>query len=400
MTDTKLGTRFKESNKKLQNILRSITEHQNSDFVQLANQIDTSSREYLSVKSRIFGGNTQNNPDAKTDSTLGKIEGLQYLKIFDADCLEELSKRKSIGRDERQFYESLKDISPEKPLKEASLAAIERIEGLFEKFPNAEELLKYIRDFLRLRSIAKNNRSIYYPPICISGPPGIGKTAVIKAICQALEVDYAFYDFSAASSSWGLTGNDSSWSGSSPGLILKTLLHGGSANPIVHIDEIDKPQVNHNLDPYLSLHMLFERPQMYRFCDSYAKNLPVTAQHVMFMATANEVDSIPNTIRSRLRIIEMQAPSSSDMRRISPQIYQNLITSEDVEDSFQERLSDDVLDFLSNKSPRETGLILARALAAAAAHPTTKDRYQINITDCIMTIDEQDKPVRKVGFVW
>jgi len=73
------------------------------------------------------------------------------------------------------------------------------------------------------------------PPILISGSAGIGKTAVVKAICKALDLDYGFYDFSSASSSWGLCGQDSGWNGSHIGLVLKKLLYGKCANPLIHI---------------------------------------------------------------------------------------------------------------------------------------------------------------------
>ncbi|WKJ88601.1 AAA family ATPase [Methylomonas montana] len=393
------STNNQKSRKKAENFIRALADQQTSEIRELSNDIDSSSSEYQDFLKRVFGEHLQSTTHNQVNCNAAN-DGLQYLKIFDADSLKELSNRTTVGREERKFYDSLQSIPSQKPLKEANFSVINNIELLFELYPNAIELLRYIHDFLHLRRLAKTDKAIYMPPICISGPPGIGKTAVIKAICKALEVDYEFYDFSSTSSSWGLIGHDSGWSSSHPGLVLKTLIYGTCGNPILHLDEIDKAMVNHNMDPYGCLHTLLERPQMYRFVDAYAQNLPLAGQYVMFLATANDVNAIPPTIRSRLRIIDMQAPSCEEMRKISHNVYRTLLTREDVEESFEENLSDDVVDFLSTKTPREATLILARSLASAAARPPKIDRHAISIGDCTNLFSEQNDEQRRIGFVW
>jgi hypothetical protein len=325
---------------------------------------------------------------------------LKYLKIYETDNLRELSDLPSIGKEERRFYASLRPpLLSEKPLREPSEMVLDRVRELFDLFPNAIELLRYVYDFLSLRSISHDKKAIYFPPICIAGPAGIGKTAVIQRICNALTVDYSFYDFSSASSSWGLAGQDSAWNGSHPGQVLKSLVYGGCGNPVIHIDELDKATVNQNQDPYLALHTLFERPQMRNFRDAFAQNLPLNAHYVMFMCTANNIDAIPQTIQSRLRIINMERPSDEQMRKISSNMYTSLLKSESVDGVFVDDLDDEVVDMLASKTPRETGLMLARGLASAASRKPICGRYSISLDDLVNNHD-QEIVAKKMGFVW
>ncbi|WAR44613.1 AAA family ATPase [Methylomonas rapida] len=241
---------------------------------------------------------------------------------------------------------------------------------------------------------------MYFPAVLISGPAGIGKTAVIQAICRALDIDYGFYDFSSASSSWGLCGQDSGWNGSHIGLVLKKLLYGTCANPVIHLDELDKGLINHNLDPYLALHTLLERPQMRQYCDAYAQNLPVDASYVSFFATANNIQAISRVILSRFRVIELQPPSPKQMRRIVLNMYRSKLKEEGVEQVFKADLNESVIDFLAKKTPRETGLIIARAIAAASAQkPTSGELHELQL-DHLSECQAQDTHGRKMGFLW
>lgn len=383
-----------ESNPVNQEQLKALLNRQSREIRGLYEVFNPNHGDYQAIHRRIFG-------TANPFSNNKQLDDTPKLRIFDAELLSNLSESAYIGRDERRFYASLKTEDSEKPLRQVTQAVIDEIESLFVQFPNASELLLYIRDYLYFRRCAKYNRAIYFPSTCIVGPPGIGKTAIIKKICKALSVDYGFYDFSSASSSWGLTGQDSGWNGSYPGLVLKTLVYGSCANPTIQIDEICKGQINSNIDPYLSLHTLLERPQMHRFVDSYAKNLPIDAHYVNFLATANDVTTIPATIRSRFCMIEMQAPSAAEMRVICQNMYHNLLMTEDVVEAFEPTLPAEIVDWFSKKTPRETGLALARGMAAAAARDNGGNRCRLQLADCVnLSADFDREQSRSIGFVW
>lgn len=374
--------------------LQALLTRQSREILGLYEVFNPNHRDYQSIHRRIFG---TANPTGNNNLS----DNVPTLRVFDPTCLEKLAESSFIGRDERRFYESLKYQSPDKPLRQSTVEVIDRIEALFAQFPNAYELLAYIRDYLQLRRIATSNKTIYLPALCIQGPAGIGKTACVKKICEALSVDYAFYDFSAASSSWGLCGQDSGWSGSYPGLVFKSIIFGSCGNPIIQIEEIDKGLVNTNMEPYAALHTLLERPQMHRYLDSYAKNLPIDAHYVNFIATANDVSKIPATIRSRLCMIEMQAPSPTEMRVICQNMYHNLLMTEDVVEAFEPTLPAEIVDWFSKKTPRETGLALARGMAAAAARDNGGNLCQLKLDDCInLSADYDREQSRSIGFVW
>jgi hypothetical protein len=365
--------------------------------------ISPDSAEYQDIYKKLFGSlprdTSETNSSVEQDDVYPESQTVSKHKIFDFDVLKELSERSSIGREERKFYGSLQPEHAEKPLIEPTEETFLRFEKLFLDFPNAEELLRYVQDFLHLRSIS-TNRAIFMPPILISGSAGIGKTAVVKAICKALDLDYGFYDFSSASSSWGLCGQDSGWNGSHIGLVLNKLLYGKCANPLIHMDELCKGLINHNLDPYLALHTLLERPQMRQFYDAYAQNLAVDASYVSFFATANNVQAISPIVLSRFRVIELQPPSPMQMRHIVVNMFRLKLSEEGVAHAFNANLNEAVIDNLSEKTPREAGLILSRGIAAASKRkPENEDLRELRLED-LSDCGLQDTHERKVGFVW
>jgi ATP-dependent Lon protease len=366
-------------------------------------EISPNSAEYQQIYKKLFGSLPRSDADetfeAVQSNDTQNQETVSTLTIFDHSLADELKERTSVGRDERKFYSSLLPEHAAKPLVEPTYETFKRFQQLFIDYPNAEELLSYIQDFLYLRSIS-TQKAIYFPPVLISGTAGIGKTAVIQAICSALNVDYGFYDFSSASSSWGLCGQDSGWNGSHIGLVLKKLLYGTCANPVIHIDELDKGLINHNLDPYLALHTLLERPQMRQYCDAFAQNLPINASYVTFLATANDIQAISKVILSRFRVIELSPPTRQQMRHIILNMYRRKLNEECVDQVFKAELNESVIDFLADKTPREVGLILARGLAAASAvKPVPGQMYELNIKH-LSVCQAQDLQDKKMGFVW
>jgi ATP-dependent Lon protease len=369
-------------------------EHLNAD-------IDPESAEYKNIYIKLFGSLPHEAVDqSEQEAPCINSETPQTLTIFDHSVLAELSDRMSIGREERKFYSALDPKHAQKPLIEPTDEALIRFQQLFLDFPNASELLQYVYDFLCLRKIS-SKKAIYMSPVLITGDPGIGKTAVIKAICQTLGVDHGFVAISSCTSNGLLAGQSSNWSGSSIGAVLKKLLYGTCANPILQLDELDKAVVNHNVNPYLALYTLLERPQMYQFVDEFAQNLPVDASHVMFFATANDLSPIPSAILSRFRIINQTAPTPTQMRAIVANQYRMKCKEEGVETVFPTSLDNEVIAYLSCKTPREAGLMLARGIAAAASRADANQRGQYEIcfkdlSDC-QPLESQE---RGMGFVW
>lgn len=369
----------------------------------LDSDISSDSVEYQEIYKKLFGSLPRPDVDeaSESDQSNGKLnqETSPTLSIFDHSLANELKERSSVGRDERKFYSSLLPEHATKPLIEPTRETFERLQQLFVDYPNAKELLSYIQDFLHLRSIS-TNKAFFCPAVLIAGPAGVGKTAIVQAICRALNVDYGFYDFSSASSSWGLCGQDSGWNGSHIGLILKKLLYGTCANPVIHLDELDKGLINHNLDPYLALHTLLERPQMRQYHDAFAQNLPINASYVTFLATANNIHAISKVILSRFRIIEISPPNPQQMRHIALNMYRRRLQEECVEPVFRPDLNESVIDYLVDKTPREVGLILARGIAAASAFtPSSGQLHELQINH-LSGCQLQDIQDRKMGFIW
>jgi len=139
---------------------------------------------------------------------------------------------------------------------------------------------------------------------------------------------------------------------------------------------------------------------MRQFYDAYAQNLPIDASYVSFFATANNVQAISPIVLSRFRVIELQPPSPRQMRHIVVNMYRTKLCEEGVSHAFNANLNESVIDNLSEKTPREAGLMLSRRIAAASKRkPENEDLRELLLED-LSNCGLQDTHERKVGFVW
>lgn len=177
------------------------------------------------------------------------------------------------------------------------------------RFPNFAEVVDTMRRWLVMseREFA-GNRVITLPPLLLLGQPGIGKTMFVEAFADALRLPLHRVDMASAQTSSRLSGSDEYWSNSKPGLLFEILAfseHGGVANSIVLLDEIDKASVDSRYDPLGPLYTLLERRTAAAFTDLAFPRTRLDASHVLFIGTANDASPVPTPILSRMRQFEV-----------------------------------------------------------------------------------------------
>ena len=165
-----------------------------------------------------------------------------------------------------------------------------------------EKVKERIIEYLALRIKSKNSNA---PIICLVGPPGVGKTSLVKSIAQALNKKFVKMALGGVYDESEIRGHRRTYLGSMPGRIIKAMKKAGVLNPVFLLDEIDKMASNQGRgDPACAMLEVLDPEQNNKFNDNYIEE-DYDLSKVMFVATANYIDQIPEPLYDRLEIIEL-----------------------------------------------------------------------------------------------
>lgn len=223
---------------------------------------------------------------------------------------------------------------------------------LDEDHYSLERTKERILDFLGVRKLRKDARG---PILLFVGPPGVGKTSLGRSIARALGRQFVRISLGGLRDEAELRGHRRTYVGALPGRIIQGLKTAGSRNPVFMLDEIDKIGSDFRGDPASVLLEILDPEQNREFEDLYV-NLPFDLSQVMFIATANIVDTIPPALLDRMETIELSGYTDEEKVKIA-QDY--LIPREKAEcglADYEIELPADTLLFLIHAFTRESGV--------------------------------------------
>ena len=241
---------------------------------------------------------------------------------------------------------------------------------------------------LEYLAVKQNKNSLRSPIICLVGPPGVGKTTLAQSIAKSLNRKSTKISVGGVNDEAEIVGHRRTYVGAAPGLIIQGMKKAGTNNPVFIIDEIDKMTKDIKGDPASALLEVLDKEQNNHFVDHYIEE-EFDLGNVMFIATANYIEQIPNELRDRLEIVELSSYTEYEKLDIAKIHLVPTLLDEHGVDIERVSFSDEAIlsiirNYTKESGVRELDRLLAtiiRKIVKDIVINKAKDNYKITISN-------------------
>lgn len=324
------------------------------------NEIDKSQREYylreeMKVISEALG--ESDNPLEEAEEYKSKVSALKCSDDIKEKLLKECDKLAKMpsgsheGTVERNYLDKCLEIPFGKYTKDS--INLEKSRKILDKeHYGLDKVKERIVDSL---AVYKRNPEFNGQILCLAGPPGVGKTSIVKSLAKSMGRKYVRIALGGIHDEAEIRGHRKTYIGSMPGRIVEAVIKSGVMNPIILLDEIDKVGNDFKGDPSSALLEALDPEQNNSFADHYIE-FPLDLSRVLFITTANDVSAIAGPLYDRMEVVELNSYTALEKFYIAKK---HLVKKEMIKHSLTSKefkISDDAINILIENYTREAGV--------------------------------------------
>ena len=257
-----------------------------------------------------------------------------------------------------------------------------------------EKVKERVLEFLAVRGLTKGGES---PIICLVGPPGTGKTSIARSVARALDKKYVRICLGGVKDEAEIRGHRRTYVGAMPGRLIQGIRQAGVKNPLMLLDEIDKMSSDYKGDPSSAMLEVLDSEQNSKFIDHYV-DMPVDLSEVLFIATANDVHTIPRPLLDRMELIEVSSYTENEKMHIAKEHLLEKQKEKNGLETEQLTITDEAMHQIISGYTREAGVRNLERKLGEICRKAAREIYEGNCTAVHVEKDQLEHYLGKERF--
>ena len=318
------------------------------------NQRDYYLREQMRVIREELG---EGEEDEDFDEDIARIKNLHLKEEYEKKLLKDVQKlrKQPFGSSEASVLRGYLDTVLDLPWNKFSKERID-VQAASKILEHDHFGLEKVKQRI-LETIAVRQLAPQMPPqiLCLVGPPGVGKTSISYSIARSLNRKMVRISLGGVHDEADIRGHRKTYVGAMPGRIMAAMAQAGTSNPVLLLDEIDKMGSDYRGDPSAALLEVLDAEQNHTYRDHYLE-IPFDLSNVMFITTANTLDTVPRPLLDRMEVIELSSYSDEEKLMIAKNHLISKQLSKHGLKKSQLRITDDAIREIIECYTRESGV--------------------------------------------